>query len=234
MSRIIIEIHKILGLCENDFGESGELITMDCLSNTFEIIDPEKDIRVTSEICGLIGHRSKHRTTRDIRRLEDTSTESEIISESIIEFAIVSIRGPTFRINGKGLRTGEGEFTGDGIEAEREPRQSRPFEQTINGIHESIDSIIAIRNNDGSGDGGRAKGHPESDIPAIGTEDEIIIGEFDGSDTNPQNIPDRCGETEIEIGGGGAFHGNTESTIDIDNMFDNIVSVQSERKVFEV
>ena len=121
MSRIIIEIHIILGLCENDFGESGELITMDCLTNTFEIIDLEKDIRVSRKIGGLIGHRRKHCSTRDINSIKDTSTESEIISESIIEFAIVSIRGPTFRIEGKGLRTGEGEFTGDGIEAEREP-----------------------------------------------------------------------------------------------------------------
>ena len=63
---------------------------------------------------------------------------------------------------------------------------------------------------------------------------EVIIGKFDGSDTNAQNITDRCRETEIEITGIGIWTGFPETTIDIDNMFDNIVSVKGERKVFEV
>jgi len=89
--------------------------------------------------------------------------------------------------------------------------------------------IITIGNNDGNINSGITKGYPDGDIPAICTEDEIIIGELNGSNTNPQNIPNGSRKAEIEFGSIGTFHGNTKTAIDIDNMFDNIVGVKGER-----
>ena len=60
MSSVIVEIHIILGLTENDFGQSSELISaVDGLSDTIEIIDLEKTKAQLEEVKKFVATLAK-------------------------------------------------------------------------------------------------------------------------------------------------------------------------------